>query len=500
MLNYILRRLFLLPLTLFCIVLVNFVILNLAPGDPTSRTEITPEGGASRREDRSQAFGTDDRYLTFREFYGLTMPILFNWWPSMSQEEVNTWLWRIVHTKWSPEDTEEMPFKSYQELKVAMGDRSRYVMPKLLHVMQDGSQEREVRRTAVRFFIRGGSRQAYLGPTLTAEQKTYNRDIGEQNLYLASLMLTPGDDDAAFNKKVQALAEWYGKYKDPYHFEPKGKELVSIFFTQTRFFRYFSRVLTFDFGTMRNDNNKTVISEVTKRFKYSLTLSLIPMVVTIVLCIIFGFMMALYQNRWPDFSLNFVFLVLYATPVFVVAPFLIEKIALNHDFPFTNTPIPISGFTSPSEIYDGLTSSQRILDVAKHIFLPLIAILYGGLAAQARLARTSVLEVLRQDYVRTAKAKGVSRSTLLTRHVGRNAAITIVTSIAGSLGIVLGGSLIVETLFQIDGFGKFFYDAILNRDYNVVMFSALAGSFLGLLGYLMADLAYAFLDPRVTLD
>jgi peptide/nickel transport system permease protein len=108
--------------------------------------------------------------------------------------------------------------------------------------------------------------------------------------------------------------------------------------------------------------------------------------------------------------------------------------------------------------------------------------------------------VLRQDYVRTARAKGVGPFDVLFRHVGRNAAITMVTSIAGSLGVILGGSLVVETLFDIDGFGKFFYDAVLNWDYNVIMFSALAGAFLTLVGYLMADIAYTILDPRVTLD
>lgn len=224
------------------------------------------------------------------------------------------------------------------------------------------------------------------------------------------------------------------------------------------------------------------------------------MVITFVLCQLFGFIMAYKHNRWPDFSLNVFFLILYAIPVFVVAPFLIEKIALNKDFPFTDIPIPISGFTSPDNIYNNETSLQRIFDVFQHIFLPLIAVMYGGLAAQARLSRTAVLEVLRQDYVRTAWAKGVPPGTILFKHVGRNAAITIVTSIAGSLGIVLGGSLIVETLFQINGFGKFFYDAILNRDYNVIMFSALAGSLLSLAGFLVADIAYTLLDPRLTLD
>jgi peptide/nickel transport system permease protein len=102
--------------------------------------------------------------------------------------------------------------------------------------------------------------------------------------------------------------------------------------------------------------------------------------------------------------------------------------------------------------------------------------------------------------VRTAYAKGLAPWTIWFKHIGRNAAITIVTSIAGSLGIVLGGSLIVETIFEIDGFGRFFYQAVVNRDYNVIMFSAFAGSFLTLVGYLVADIAYTVLDPRVTLD
>lgn len=106
---------------------------------------------------------------------------------------------------------------------------------------------------------------------------------------------------------------------------------------------------------------------------------------------------------------------------------------------------------------------------------------------------------MQQDFIRTAKAKGVGVISLYCRHVGRNAAIPIITSVAGSLGLIIGGSVIIETIFEIHGFGKFFYDAILNRDYNVMMFSSLMGSFLALVGYLVADLAYMILDPRVQL-
>lgn len=498
MLNYVIRRLLLLPLTLFCIILVNFVIINLAPGDPVTVTEISQEGSASRSADRSMAFGSDERYLQFRERYGLTLPILLNFWPWISQEEVDLSLKKLVSKKEA--NGEEIPVKEYDSLRRDLGDQARYLMPKLLSVIENPNNDLAMRSMASRFFSRGGTMQATLGSGLTAEQDNANRKIAVENTLLRGLVILPSDSSEQVEKKAAQIQSWYSANSKLYRFEPTATEKVGVLFFETRFFRYMKRVLTLDFGTMRNDDNKTVISEVTKRLKYSLTLALLPMLATFFLCQIFGTIMAYKQNQWPDYTLSLLFLFLYALPIFVVAPFLIEKVALNRDFPFTNTPIPISGFTSPDRIYENLNSYQRLLDIFKHIFLPLIAIMYGSLAAQSRLARTAVLEVLRQDYVRTAWAKGVPPASILLKHVGRNASITIVTSIASSLGIVLGGSLIVETLFEINGFGKFFYDAVINRDYNVIMFSSLAGSLLSLLGFLLADIAYTVLDPRLTLE
>lgn len=500
MFYYLVRRLILLPITLFFIILVNFVIINLAPGDPVTVMEVSAQGTATRSDDRSVSFGSDDRYLQFREFYGLTLPILFNTWPFTTEEYVHQTLWSLVHRKDSPNATEEMPVKEYETLRIGFGDRARFIMPILLQIIQDPQTDEETRRMAVRFFIRGGNRQAILGPNLTEEQKQYNQKVAKDNNLLNMLQLFPSDTSEETQSKIQQLSQWCFTNSSLYRFEPTFWQKVEIFFFETRFFRYMSRVLKLDFGTLRNDANKTVVNEVTRRFKYSLTLSLLPMLITFVICQLFGFIMAYKKNRWEDMSLNLFCLILYAIPIFVVAPFLIEKVALNHTFPFTNVPIPINGFTSPESIYAQQTSLQRLLDVLTHIALPLVAIMYGTIAAQSRLSRTAVLEVLHQDYVRTARAKGVPPLTILFKHVGRNAAITIVTSLTGSLGVILGGSLIVETLFEINGFGKFFYDAIINRDYNVIMFSALAGSFLTLAGYLAADIAYTTLDPRVTLD
>lgn len=494
MLNYLIRRLILLPITLMFIVLINFVIINMAPGDPVTVTEITQQGAASRQADKAVAFGSDQRYLQFREFYGLTLPIIFNTWPLTSPENVKSTLNTLVYQKG------KMDTKEYDSMRIEFGDKSRFIMPILLSIIEDPKEDIAIRRMASRFFVRGGTRQAILGPDLPEDQKKYNSKIAKDNDFLRSLMITDGDTSDEVTKKINSMQEWYEKNKEIYQFDPTTWQKVKIFFVETRFARYMSRVVTLDFGTLRNDSNKTVVSEVTKRFKYSLVLSILPMLFTFVLCQLFGMTMALTHLRWPDLTLNLVFLILYAIPIFVVAPFLIENVALHKTFPFTDTPIPISGFTNSDTIYAQETSTQRFWDVLQHIALPIVAIMYGSLAAQTRLSRTAILEVLHQDYVRTARAKGLPPFTIYYRHVGRNAAITIVTSIAGSLGVILGGSLIVETLFEINGFGKFFYDAILNRDYNVIMFSTIAGSFLTLLGYLVADIAYTMLDPRVTLE
>lgn len=497
---YTLRRLMLLPLTLFCIILVNFTIINLAPGDPVTYTEISQEGTATRREDRSFAFSSDERYLLFREFYGLTLPILFNTWPWLSQEYVDQTLWQLAHRRAAPDNTEELSAKEYDDLRVKFGDQSRFVMPHLLAVMEDPQTPGDIRLLAAHFFIRGGTRPGFIGPQLTAEEKAWNQRITKDDQLLRTFLWTPTDHPAEVQQKVKEMHQWFDANRQFYGFAPSAWDKISLLFFETRFVRYMNRIMHLDFGTLRNDTTKTVISEVTKRFKYSLTLSILPMFLTFGICQLFGLLMAYHQGRWPDYAFNLSFLILYAIPIFVVAPFLIEKVALYHCFPFFHTPIPISGFTSPDRIYEQEISYQRLFDVLQHIALPLLAIMYGSLAAEARLSRTAVLEVLRQDFVRTAKAKGLAPSVILFKHVGRNAGVTIVTSLAGSLGIVLGGSLIVETLFDINGFGKFFYEAVLNRDYNVIMFSALAGSFLTLIGYLFADLTYMWLDPRITLE
>lgn len=476
MLGYILQRLILLPITLFAIVLVNFVIINLAPGEPVYVSE-TRQAGVN-------VASPEDRYLQFREFFGLTLPLIYNDWPATSKRKMVS---QLDLLKIHPED---MSAKRYSELRIEMSDKARFCLPQLLTIANDPKLGFETRKLALYFFVRGATR--FTEP----KQQKENQEIAKNNAFLDSFRAHPPKTNEELSQQVTILSNWYKEHPEGLVFAPDSLKTA---FLETRLAKYLKRTLSLDFGVTRTDPNRTVLDEVVSRLKISLTLSVLPMLATFVFCLVFGMCMAIYSKSLFDRGFDFLFLILWATPVFVVAPFLIEKVALHNNYPFTDIPFPIRGFSSERSVFDQMTSWQRLLDIARHITLPLLTIFLGSLAVQTRLARAIFLDCMGQDYVRTARAKGVPNSSLYWRHVGRNGAIPIITSVAGSLGVIIGGSVIIETIFEIHGFGKFFYDAILNRDYNVMMFSSLMGSFLALVGYLVADISYMALDPRVQL-
>jgi len=141
-----------------------------------------------------------------------------------------------------------------------------------------------------------------------------------------------------------------------------------------------------------------------------------------------------------------------------------------------------------------------LLDRIWHLVLPVVCLSYGGFAGLAKLTRTSVLENLLSDYARTARAKGLAESAVLWRHVFRNSLLPLITVAASLLPSLLAGSVIVESIFSIEGMGKLAVEAVQTRDRELVLSITLVGGLLTLLGYLLADLLYALADPRVSYE
>jgi peptide/nickel transport system permease protein len=157
--------------------------------------------------------------------------------------------------------------------------------------------------------------------------------------------------------------------------------------------------------------------------------------------------------------------------------------------------LPISGLTSLN--YAQLSGWGKFVDLARHLSMPIIISSLGGLAGLSRYLRSNMLEIIRQDYLTTARAKGLHENMVLWKHALRNALIPVITILGLSVPGLVGGSVIMESIYAIPGLGQLFYSAVMSRDYPVVMGGLVIGAVLTLIGNLLADLGYALADPRV---
>jgi peptide/nickel transport system permease protein len=157
--------------------------------------------------------------------------------------------------------------------------------------------------------------------------------------------------------------------------------------------------------------------------------------------------------------------------------------------------LPISGLRSLNS--RELSWFGQIVDMAKHLVLPLFVSCFGGLAGMSRYMRSNMLEVIRQDYITTARAKGLDERTVIFKHALRNALLPVITILGLSVPGLIGGSVIFETVFAIPGMGQLFYQSVMSRDYPTVMGVLVIGAVLTLLGNLLADLSYSLADPRI---
>jgi peptide/nickel transport system permease protein len=181
----------------------------------------------------------------------------------------------------------------------------------------------------------------------------------------------------------------------------------------------------------------------------------------------------------------------YSAPEFWIALLLIYFLGVQWGV------LPISGIQSLDTT--GFTFWGRLSDWGHHLILPVFVSAFGGLAGYSRYMRNNMLEVMRQDYIRTARAKGLPERAVVYKHALRNALMPVITILGLSIPGLIGGSAIMETVFGIPGMGLLMYQSVLQRDYNLAMGILVPGAVLTMLGNFLADIAYAFTDPRVRL-
>ncbi len=253
------------------------------------------------------------------------------------------------------------------------------------------------------------------------------------------------------------------------------------------------RVVTLDFGESFKDHRR-VLDKIAERLPITIQLNVISIFLVYLIAIPFGVYSATRPNTLPDRALTLLFFFLYSLPSFWVAMLLMMFLGGGDFWDL----FPVYGISSIGA--ESLPWWKWWIDRIQHLVLPVTCMTYGGLAYLSRLTRAGMLEVIREDYVRTARAKGLSERTVIFKHAFRNALLPIVTLLAFLLPAMFGGSVIVESIFSIPGMGQLGFEAVLSRDYPVIMAITTISALLTLVGLLLADILYAALDPRIKLE
>lgn len=261
-----------------------------------------------------------------------------------------------------------------------------------------------------------------------------------------------------------------------------------------RYFKWLGRTVTGDFGNSLK-YRKPVKDVIGTYIWNSFYLNVISLVLAFAIAIPVGIRSAvnkygLFDNFWTVFSLTGV-----SMPSFFFALLLIFYIAIPVDW------IPLNGMRTVIMAVKGYDSKwAEILDVLKHMLLPTIVLTIRSLASLTRYVRNSVIEVINQDYIRTARSKGLSEKVVIYKHAFRNALMPIVTLLGLYIPSLFGGSILLETVFLWPGIGNILYTSILDRDYSMLMAANVFYAVLMLAGNLLADISYALVDPRVKVE
>jgi len=258
-----------------------------------------------------------------------------------------------------------------------------------------------------------------------------------------------------------------------------------------QYWMWVKRLVRLDFGTSFKDG-RPVIKKIAERLPITMTLSFTAMFLVYLISVPLGIHSATHQYQLSDRISTFIIFVLYSLPSFWVAHMLLTYACGGE---YLNL-FPLAGVSSPDASEMG--PLRWFLDRVWHLALPVLCYTYRGLAGMSRYARAGMLEVLRQDYIRTARAKGLAERVVIMKHAFRNSVIPIITLLGGLLPALLSASVIVEQIFSIPGIGRLGFEAVLNRDYPVIMGFATIGATLTLFGILMSDLLYAVVDPRIS--
>jgi peptide/nickel transport system permease protein len=440
MTTYIIRRILYIIPTLLGITLVTFVIMQLAPGDPA---KLQMSGGVLDEK------ASKEIYESMRRAYGLDLPKVLNF-DVLSVESNIEELKRVF-------PLEGADGRETGEITTRLKKANVAALEALRREIDDPANGDPLRNHFANVFI-----------------------------YITSLGVAY---DEPFDAKVRQIHSWWDVNGPENIFDSVDR--VWMIFTKSQYPMWLVHALTLDFGESYHDK-RDVFEKILERLPATVQLNFIAMVLAMVVAIPLGLLAAVKQGGPFDKISGFVLYILYSLPNFWIALLLMFLFSVKLGW------LPLTGIKSFG--YEELDLGGKIWDRALHLVLPVTCMTYVSLAYDSRFTRGSLLEIIRQDYIRTARAKGLSERVVIVRHALRNALIPLITLFTFILPFLIGGSVIIEMIFSWPGTGLLLFQSILMRDYNVVMGISFLSATLILASMLIADILYAVVDPRVTYD
>jgi len=303
--------------------------------------------------------------------------------------------------------------------------------------------------------------------------------LGITIISFSIIHLAPGGPVSTFNPKVspeyrERLIKMYGLDKPLY----------------VQYLNWLKGVIHLNFGYSLSVDREPVWEKIKARLPVTLLINSISLILILILGVPIGVYSAVKANTLPDRIITVLTFIGYAMPNFWFALILMMIFGVKLHL------LPVSGLHSTVG-YDQMTLLQKIWDWTKHLICPLMVATFGGIAGISRYVRNSMVEVLHSDFVLFARTKGLPERQVVFKHALRNALLPLITILGLSLPGLVGGSVIFETIFGIPGLGQLMWQAVMARDYPVIMANLLIISVLTLIGNFVADICYALADPRI---
>jgi len=473
--TYLAKRILLMIPTLVGISLVLWLVVTAAPGSPGGRTfgeALTQEG----------AGGGESRRI-FRAQFNLDKPVVWNWYVSLEPEEVLGEVRASVDLR--------LPGKVRSRADQRLIDWGEYAVPALvgaIDLARDGDERAHVLRRLQRNAKRIGVGR--MGRQLSSDETAENRAVLAENSDIdARLALPAGADPAAVEERSRLWKEWYAERRVRWSWSFWERLRRRAFDTQ--FANYWGNLARLDLGDS-HVHRIPVLQLIASRLPISITLSVTSLILAYLVSVPLGVWSATRHRTIREQSVSTVLFMLYSLPSFFVATLLLRYLGIGRPFKV----IPVAGFESRDTFV--LTTWEHVLDIARHTAAPIACMTYASFAALSRYAKGGVLNVIRSDYIRTARAKGLGEATVILKHAVRNGIIPIITLLGTTLPAIVGGSIIVESVFSIPGIGWLTIESIQQRDFNVVIGLALVVAVLTMIGILISDILYAVVDPRIS--